>query len=189
MTLSTSSSRAVRTRTGAFEPVARRRRRTSKPSMPGQADVEHDEVRRLVRGEVEALLAGAGDGDLVALLLEGVLDAAGDGELVFDDQDRCGHRRGCYTGCAREGREPADPARSVIRCAPFPGAPARRAQASRARPDRTPTEVPIRMPTPRPPARPSPRSPASDRQEGRPPPPRRPAARRRLRPRRSIRRA
>ena len=43
----------------------------------GQADVEDDEVRRLVRRELEALLAGAGDGDLVALLLEGVLDARG----------------------------------------------------------------------------------------------------------------
>ena len=64
-----------------------------------QAHVEHDEVRRLARGELEPLLAGPGDGDLVALLLEGVLDAARDGELVFDDQDGGGHAR-CYTGSA-----------------------------------------------------------------------------------------
>ena len=36
MTLSTSSSRAVSIRTGAFVPAARSRRRTSKPSMPGR---------------------------------------------------------------------------------------------------------------------------------------------------------
>ena len=95
MTLSTSSSRAVRTRTGILAPAARRRRRTSKPSMPGQADVEDDEVGRLARRDLEALLAGAGDGDLVALLLEGVLDAARDRVLVFDDEDG-----GCHAGDA-----------------------------------------------------------------------------------------
>ena len=57
----------------------------------GQADVEDDEVRGLVDGELEALLARPGDGDLVALLLEGVLDPASDGVLVFDDQDGGGH--------------------------------------------------------------------------------------------------
>ena len=67
--------------------------------MPGQPDVEDDEVGRLARGDVEAFLAGAGDGDLVALLLEGVLDAARDGVLVFDDEDG-GCHRGCYTGRA-----------------------------------------------------------------------------------------
>ena len=56
-----------------------------------QADVEDDEVRGLVRGEVQPLLAGAGDGDRVPLLLERVLDAARNGELVFDDEDRGGH--------------------------------------------------------------------------------------------------
>ena len=57
-----------------------------------EPDVEHDEVRRLVRGDVEALLARAGDGHVVALLLEGVLDAPRDGVLVFDDEDGGGHR-------------------------------------------------------------------------------------------------
>jgi hypothetical protein len=52
-----------------------------------QADVEHDEVGRLVDREVEALLAGPRDRDLVALLLQGVLDAARDRVLVLDDQD------------------------------------------------------------------------------------------------------
>ena len=93
MTLSTSSSRAVSTRTGILAPAARSRRRTSKPSMPGQAHVEDDEVRRLARRDLEALLAGARDGDLVALLLEGVLDPASDRVLVFDDEDG-----GCHAG-------------------------------------------------------------------------------------------
>ena len=35
--------------------------------------------------ELEALFAGSRDGDLVALLLERVLDASRDGELVLDD--------------------------------------------------------------------------------------------------------
>ena len=55
---------------------------------PGQPDVEQDEVGGLGRRELEALLAGAGHGDLVAFLLERVLDSARDGVLVFDDQDR-----------------------------------------------------------------------------------------------------
>ena len=59
----------------------------------GQAHVEHDEVRRLAGRELEALLAGAGDDDLVALLLEGELDAPRDGELVLDDQDGGCHGR------------------------------------------------------------------------------------------------
>ena len=41
--------------------------------------------------ELEALFAGSRDGDLVALLLERVLDASRDGELVLDDQDRGRH--------------------------------------------------------------------------------------------------
>ena len=77
--------------------------------MPGQADVEHDEVGRLVRRELEALLAAARDRDLVALLLEGVLDPAGDGELVFDDEDRGGHRGdatpGRWTATGSQARE------------------------------------------------------------------------------------
>ncbi len=63
------------------------------PVHAGQADVEHDEVRGLVRGEVEAFLAGPRDRDLVALLLERVLDTARDRELVFDDQDGGSHVR------------------------------------------------------------------------------------------------
>ena len=53
----------------------------------GKPDIEHHEVRRLAGRDVEALLAGPGDRDLVALLLEGVLDPAGDGVFVLDDQD------------------------------------------------------------------------------------------------------
>ncbi len=61
------------------------------PIDAGQAHVEHDEVGRLAGRDLQALLAGLGDADVVALLLEGVLDPASDGVLVFDDQDR-----GCH---------------------------------------------------------------------------------------------
>ena len=50
---------------------------------------------------LQALLAGSGEDDRVALLLEGVLDPAGHRVLVFDDQDRGGHRVRCYTGHLR----------------------------------------------------------------------------------------
>ena len=53
----------------------------------GKSDIEHDEVRGLTRGDLEPLLAGARDADVVALLLERVLDAARDGVFVLDDQD------------------------------------------------------------------------------------------------------
>ncbi len=59
------------------------------PVDPGHAHIEHDQIRRQLAGDLQRLLAGAGDGDLVALLLEGVLDAAGDGVFVFDDEDGC----------------------------------------------------------------------------------------------------
>src|SRR6185436_5029070 len=58
---------------------------------PRQPDVEQHQVRRTFRGDVQALLAGAGEGHLVAFLLERVLDAPSDGVLVLDDQDRGGH--------------------------------------------------------------------------------------------------
>jgi hypothetical protein len=54
--------------------------------------------------------------------LERVLDAACNGEFVFDDQDRCGHTPMLYP-IDREGANWAVWT-SVIRCAPFPGAPA-----------------------------------------------------------------
>ena len=59
----------------------------------GEADVEDDEVRGLVDREVEAFLAALRHRDLVALLLEGVLDPAGNRELILDDQDRGAHGR------------------------------------------------------------------------------------------------
>ena len=61
--------------------------------MPGQAHVEDDEVRRLARRDLEALFTRSGDGDLVALLLQGVLDAASDRVLVFDDENGGCHGR------------------------------------------------------------------------------------------------
>ena len=57
----------------------------------GEAHVEDDQVRGLAGRDLQALLAGSGDADVVALLLQGVLDPARDGVLVFDDQDGGGH--------------------------------------------------------------------------------------------------
>ena len=69
----------------------------------GQAHVEEDEVRRQLRGDGQALLAVGREGDLVALLLEGVLDAARDGVLVLDDQDGW-HGPGWYPGVLARAR-------------------------------------------------------------------------------------
>ncbi len=66
---------------------------------PGQPHVQDHEVRRLVRGDLESLFAGARDRDLVALLLEGVLDPPRDGVLVLDDQDG-----GCHAGMLHRHR-------------------------------------------------------------------------------------
>ena len=60
---------------------------------PGQAHVEHDEVRRRV-GEVrDRVLAGRLHAHRIALALERNLHAARDGGLVLDDHDRAGHPR------------------------------------------------------------------------------------------------
>ncbi len=61
-------------------------RSTSKPSIPGSRN-EDQQVGRLVGGNVQPFLTRSGDGNLVALLLQGVLDPARDGMLVLDDQD------------------------------------------------------------------------------------------------------
>ena len=123
---------------------------------PGQADVEDDEVGRLVRRDVEALLAGAGDGDLVAFLLERVLDAARDGVLVFDDEDGGGHaadatpaRPGSPARGGRAQRAPWYPVAAFR--APRRSGPAGEPQPVTRRP---PTEVPLqRFPSWPPPAR------------------------------------
>ena len=148
MTLSTSSSRAVRTRTGIFAPAARNRRRTSNPSMPGQPDVEHDEVGRLVGRDVQALLARAGDGHLVALLLEGVLDPAGDRVLVLDDQDGGSHAGMLHRG-PPIGRRLATRrrARGILRT--LPGAsPLRPRRRAAARTDTNQPNPEVRHPCP-----------------------------------------
>ena len=167
MTLSTSSSRAVRTRTGAFEPAARSRRRTSKPSMPGQPHVEHHRSGACVGGEAPGpprrLRATR---DLVALLLEGVLDAASDGELVLDDQDGGG-------------------------IAPEDGTSGRSGTMRGSRPHpcaRQPAAAPFREDRPREhPPRTHRAAPRDHRQGRRRPAARRPGARGPLRPRPSVR--
>ena len=102
---------APRLYTGSTDPAADGRGRLGaqaaqdlEPVHSGQADVEDDEIGGLVRREVEPFLAALGDRDLVALLLEGVLDPAGDGEFVLDDQDRGTHRGRLYTGFAEGSR-------------------------------------------------------------------------------------
>ena len=76
---------------------------------PGEADVEDHEIGRLARGDLEAFLTGAGDRDLVPLLLEGVLDAARDRVLVFDDEDG-----GCHAGDATPASLDSPRARLVV---------------------------------------------------------------------------
>src|SRR5947208_921307 len=77
---------------GCLRPSGAQPAQDLEPVDAGQPDVEDDEVGRLVDREVEPVLARPGDGYLVALLLERVLDPAGNRELVFDDEDGGGHR-------------------------------------------------------------------------------------------------
>jgi hypothetical protein len=58
----------------------------------GQHDVEQDQGRRLLSPQPEALGAVRGGDDVVALLLEGVLQQALDVGIVVDDEDLCRHR-------------------------------------------------------------------------------------------------
>ena len=122
------------------------------PVDPGQADIEHDEVRRLVHGQVEALLARGRDGHLVALLLEGILDAPSDGVLVFDDEDGGGHVAMLHRVVPTAGSR-GMPGRGTLRRA-APGAstrPARPSSRSPLRPDDPPTSRgPLRCPPPPP---------------------------------------
>ena len=141
--------------------------------MPGQADVEHDEVR--APGAVAKSRPSsprAGDGDLVALLLEGVLDPAGDGVLVFDDQDGGGHARDATPARRPNARRAATRGTVARFRAPrHPAPPASRSPSPEREHD---PEVPAHVHRPRDAGR---RAPRADRQEGRPPPPRRPPAR------------
>jgi hypothetical protein len=57
----------------------------------GQHDVEEDQVGRLGAPQPEAFGAVPGDDDLVALLLERVLQESLDVRVVVDDEDLCGH--------------------------------------------------------------------------------------------------
>ena len=118
---------------------------------PGQPDVEDDEVGRLVGRDVEALLAGAGDGDLVAFLLEGVLDATRDGVLVFDDEDGGGHAGDATPrGPDRRNGQLATTPRGTRSAASgrLANSGHRRRAAARDRPKTTPTRTSIqRFPT------------------------------------------
>src|SRR6185369_647911 len=74
-----------------------------------QADVEEDQVGSGGGGQLEAFLAGPRERDLVALLLEGVLEPARDGVLVFDDQDR-----GCHLPTKRTPGAARPPTRACV---------------------------------------------------------------------------
>ena len=66
------------------------------PIHPRQSHVQDDQIGRLLRGELQALLATPRDPDVVPLLLERVLDSPSDRELVLDDEDRGVHGRELY---------------------------------------------------------------------------------------------
>ena len=58
----------------------------------GQHDVEEDQVRRLGAPQAESLGAVRRDDDVVALLLEGVLQETLDVRVVVDDEDLGRHQ-------------------------------------------------------------------------------------------------
>ena len=74
---------------GVFAVVGRVRsnRQTSRPPSTGKVEVEDDQVRRLLAGELQRLIAARRDlDDGVAAAFERVFDQAGDVAFVFDDQ-------------------------------------------------------------------------------------------------------
>ena len=79
---------------------------------PGHLDVEDGEVGREVAHELDGLVAAAGLAhDLVALLLEGLLQVEADDGLVFGDDDAGGHRVPlATTGSRPSGGRAARPA-------------------------------------------------------------------------------
>ena len=84
--------KAVRISTAAWR-SALISRAAGEPVEPGHLDVEDGEVGLEVAHELDGLVAAAGLAhDLVALLLEGLLQVEADDGLVFGDDDAGGHR-------------------------------------------------------------------------------------------------
>ena len=84
------SSRAV-TITIGTSLVRRIERHSSKPSMPGQHDVDQHDVGRLAVERLERVLAAAGLLDGPALVLERQLHGGADALVVLDGQDAGSH--------------------------------------------------------------------------------------------------
>ena len=85
----------------------------------GQHDVEQDEIGRLGAPQAEALGAVPGDDDVVALLLERVLQEALDIRVVIDDEDLCGHQSST-AGARAVGAPAGAPRRGDYRAGPRP---------------------------------------------------------------------
>src|ERR1035437_5448131 len=86
----------------------------------GQSNIKDHEIRRLAKGKLKPLLAGTGHSDLIALLLEGVLDSPRDGVFILDDQDSGSHRAILHLrrGADSAGRASADSTQiHAARCA------------------------------------------------------------------------
>ena len=84
---SASSARAVSMITGSSE-RSRIQRQTARPSVPGQHQVEDDEVRMLVLDERNRRVAVAGLERAVALAAQVLDDDLADDRLVIDDKHR-----------------------------------------------------------------------------------------------------
>jgi hypothetical protein len=93
------------------------------PAAPGQPQIQQHGVERLGGGEKVAVLAGAGDGDVVALTAQAGAQRASDLGIVLDDkhaheaqETRAGpHRRPCAGSSPRGGEHPgvSDPGMSI----------------------------------------------------------------------------
>ena len=80
--------------------------------MPGQHQVEHDEVGPLLAGELDRARAVAGDARVVARALEVARDDLGDRRLVVDDEH--GAAGGHAGDCGRPRRAVTSPARGGV---------------------------------------------------------------------------
>src|SRR6266508_2341636 len=72
---------------GSFDPFLPQLAADVQAAHAGQHDVQEDQMRVLLDGEVDRRVASAGFEDAVSLLLEVDLESLGDVLFVFDDQD------------------------------------------------------------------------------------------------------
>ena len=62
---------------------------TSSPSIPGQPDVEQDQVEAGLAQQFEAVFAAGAGADFVALVFENALQGFADTGFVVDNEDVC----------------------------------------------------------------------------------------------------